>query len=133
MPDHSKERLSFNKQPFIDTGIDYFGRVNVTLTRKIRSNEATHKRYGTWFTCLTKRAVHLELASDLSTDIFILALRRFIARCGKPKEILSDNVTNFIDADRELHRELFNTMAKWYLQLKRNVIFLAHILRNSCF
>ena len=76
------------------------------LTRKTRSNQATHKRYGALFTCLTTRAVHLELASDLSTDIFILALRRFIARRGKPKEILSDNGTNFIGANRELRKAL---------------------------
>ena len=72
------------------------------LTRKTRSNQATHKRYGALFTCLTTRAVHFELASDLSTDIFILALRRLIACRGKPKEILSDNGTNFIGADQDL-------------------------------
>ena len=102
MPNLPKERLSFNEQPFTHTGIDYFGPINVKLTRKTRSNQATHKRYGALFTCLTTRAVHLELASDLSTDIFILALRRFIARRGKPKEILSDNGTNFIGADQDL-------------------------------
>ena len=99
MSDLPKERLSFNEQPFTHTGIDYFGPINVKLTRKTRSNQATHKRYGALFTCLTTRAVHLELASDLSTDIFILALRRFIAGRGKPKEILSDNGANFIGAD----------------------------------
>ena len=68
-------------------------------------NQATHKRYGALFSCLTKRAVHLELASDLSTDIFILALRSFIARRGKPKEILNDNGTNFIGADGDLVKQ----------------------------
>ena len=48
----------------------------------------------------------MELASDLSTDIFILASRLFIARRGKPKEILSDNGTNFIGANRELRKAL---------------------------
>ena len=59
-----------------------------------------------FFTCLTTHAVHLELASDLSTDIFILALRRFIACRGKPKEILSDNGTNLIGADRDLRQAI---------------------------
>ena len=40
--------------------------------------------------CLTVRAVHIELASDLTTDVFLLTLRSFIARRGKPEEILSD-------------------------------------------
>ena len=74
------------------------------LTRKTRSNQAKHKQCGALFTCLIIRAVHLELASDLSTDIFILALRYFIARRGKRKEILSDNGTNFIGVDRDLHQ-----------------------------
>ena len=76
------------------------------LTRKTRSNQAKDKRYGVLFTCLTTCALHLELASDLSTDIFILALRRFIARRGKPKEKLSDNGTNFIGDDRDLHQAI---------------------------
>ena len=51
---------------------------------------------------MTVRAVHLEVAGDLSTDAFILALRRFIARRGKPTLIWSDNGTNFIGANNEL-------------------------------
>ena len=104
MSDLPKERLSFNEQPFTHTVIDYFGPINVKLTHRTRSNQAMHKRYGALFTCLTTRAVHLELASDLSTDIFILALRRFIACRSKPKKILSGNGTNFIGADRDLRQ-----------------------------
>ena len=48
------------------------------------------------------RAVHIEVASDLSTDFFINALRRFIARKGQPDEIFSDNGTNFVGAERIL-------------------------------
>ena len=44
----------------------------------------------------------LELAGDMSTDSFILALRRFKARRGHPKSIRSDNGSNFIGAEREL-------------------------------
>ena len=58
-------------------------------------NRVTQKWIRDLLTCVTTPAVQLKLASDLLTDIFILALRRFIAPRGKPKEILSDNVTNF--------------------------------------
>ena len=44
----------------------------------------------------------MEVAFSLSTDSFILCLRRFIARRGKPTVIYSDNGTNFVGVDREL-------------------------------
>ncbi|GFU41230.1 uncharacterized protein NPIL_661911 [Nephila pilipes] len=50
------------------------------------------------FVCFTTKAIHLELASDLSAQTCIAALKRFIARRGKPKEIFSDCGTNFIGA-----------------------------------
>ncbi|GBP35713.1 hypothetical protein EVAR_82647_1 [Eumeta japonica] len=48
------------------------------------------------------KAVHLELVTDLSTETFILALRRFMSRRGKPREIYCDNGTNFIGANRAI-------------------------------
>jgi hypothetical protein len=60
------------------------------------------KAYVCLFVSLSTKAVHLELASDLSTDAFIAALRRFVARRGKPSLIWSDHGTNFVGAVREL-------------------------------
>ena len=100
------ERLSIKQQPFTYTGVDYFGQIYVKFSRKTRRNQAIAKRYGVIFTCLTVRAVHIELASDLTTDIFLLTLRRFIARRGKPKVISNDNGSNFIGADGELREAL---------------------------
>lgn len=48
------------------------------------------------FTCAVYRAIHLELITSLSTPAFIQALRRFIARRGRPMVIYSDNGTNFV-------------------------------------
>ena len=42
------------------------------------------KRWGVLFTCLTVRAIHVELAHTLTTDSAIMALQRFIARRGVP-------------------------------------------------
>ena len=101
-----KERLGLEEHPFTYTRVDFFGPFNVKYTRGTRSTKATIKRYGVLFTCLTIRAVHLEIAGDLSTDKFILALRRFIARRGKPKIMMSDNGTNFVGANKELQTSL---------------------------
>lgn len=60
------------------------------------------KAYVCIFVSLTVKAVHLELASDLTTDTFIAALRRFIARRGKPRLIWSDHGTNFVGAVRAM-------------------------------
>ena len=46
--------------------------------------------------------MHLELVESLSSESFINALLRFRARRGDPKEIYSDNGTNFIGASKEI-------------------------------
>ena len=82
--------------PFSFVGIDLFGPFLV----KERRSEL--KRYGIMFTCLSCRGVHLECSNSLTTDSFILALRRFLSRRGKVREIRMDNGTNFVGAKREL-------------------------------
>ena len=47
------------------------------------------------------KAVHIEVVTTLSTEEFLTALRRFIARQGKPRAICSDNGTNFQGAANE--------------------------------
>ena len=89
-------RLRAFTPPFYNTGVDYFGPLLV------KEGRLTVKRYGCLFTCLVTRAVHLEIAHSLETDSFIMALRRMMARRGKPRNIYSDNGTNFVGAEREL-------------------------------
>ena len=49
---------------------------------------------------------HLKLAEDLSTDSFILLLRRFISRRGHVKIMKSHNGKNFVGAGTELKERL---------------------------
>ena len=100
MSDIPEDRLCIDEKPFTNTGVDYLGPYHIKLSKRTRSKQATAKRYVALFTCLTMRAVHLEIAADLSTDAFILALNRFISTRGKVNIIRSDNGTNFVGATR---------------------------------
>lgn len=88
--------------PFEVTGTDYAGPFHI-LNRKGRGAKLI-KCYLCVFICFKVKAVHLELVSDLTTEAFILALRRFMSRRGKPREIFCDNGTNFVGASREIAR-----------------------------
>ena len=99
MADLPSCRVQTDKPPFYKVGIEYFGPFLV------KQGRSRIKRYGCIFSCLTTRAVHIEVASDLSTDSFINALR-FIARRGQPDEIFSDNGTNFVGTERVLRESL---------------------------
>ena len=80
-----KERIAVFKPPFTITGVDCFGPVTIKQYKRTRtSSNKQIKRYGIIFTCLTTRAVHLELSIDMITDGFLMTLRRFIARRGEP-------------------------------------------------
>lgn len=74
-----------------------------------RRNAITTKCYVSLFVCLTTKAVHLELAHDLSTQAFIAALNRFVSRRGIPSHMYSDRGTNFIGTEKELPRLWYNT------------------------
>ncbi len=61
------------------------------------------KVYAAVFVCFVTKAVHFELCSDLTSDVFIAAFNRFCGRRGTPSILCSDNGMNFVGAKRELH------------------------------
>ncbi|KRZ48797.1 hypothetical protein T02_13788 [Trichinella nativa] len=65
--------------PFSHTGVDFAGSLFVRPEVK-RSDTQVHKAYISIFTCMTTRAVHLELLKEQTTDSFLQGLRRFIFR-----------------------------------------------------
>nr|XP_022906719.1 uncharacterized protein LOC111418409 [Onthophagus taurus] len=85
---------------FTTVGVDYAGPF-ITTTHKYRGVK-TFKSYICIFVCASTKAVHLELVSELTSDAFIAALRRFISRRGSCTTIFSDRGTNFVGAYNQL-------------------------------
>ena len=102
MADLPPERLAFQSPPFTMTGVDYFGPFFVKVRR------SSEKRWAFRFTCLTTRAVHLEIVSSLDTSACVMGIERFIARRGTPSVIWSDNGTNFVGAEKKIIKSIKN-------------------------
>lgn len=76
---------------FSQTSVDFGG----PFYTKQGRGKTRQKRYLCLFTCLATRAVHLEVAYSLDTDSFLNAFFRMALRHGLPRDVLSDNGTNF--------------------------------------
>lgn len=101
MADLPADRLQV-APPFTYIGLDVFGPWEVTC-RRTRGGQANNKRWAVLFTCLSVRAVHIEVIETLSASSFINALRRFFSIRGPAKLIRSDQGTNFVGASKELN------------------------------
>lgn len=87
-------------RPFYKTGVDYGGPF---LVRRTKNSRATcDKIYIALFICMATKAIHLEIVSSLSSEDFINALKRFIARRGRCHTIYSDNASTFKGANNAL-------------------------------
>ncbi|XP_059053188.1 uncharacterized protein LOC131847604 [Achroia grisella] len=86
--------------PFLSVGLDFAGPFHI-LNRKGRGSRLI-KAYLCLFVCLRYKCIHLEAVNDLSKESFIMTLKRFVARRGKPLEIFCDNGRNFVAAAKEL-------------------------------
>ena len=81
MADFPKERLAYQSPHFTNTGVDYFVPFYVTVRR------TTKKRWGFLFTCLTTRAVHVEVVPSMDTSSCVLGVERFVSRRVTPAMI----------------------------------------------
>ena len=107
---------------FIHIGVDYAGPFHLCLTtgRKPKTMES----YVCVFICLSTKAIHLEMSSELSTALFLGALKRFVSRRGVPSTILSDGGRNFLGAKNEIEEiqtflkssNFNNAMTKYFVE-----------------
>lgn len=99
MGDLPVERVTPSR-PFSICSVDFAGPYHIKDS-KFR-NKKFIKAYVCIFVCFSTRAVHVELATELSTNSFLNIFKRFIARRGRCSQIFSDNATNFVGADNVL-------------------------------
>ena len=101
---------------FTNTGLDYFGPLY------IRQGKDRVKVWVCLFTCITVRAIHLKLVEDMTAEQFLSALRRFIARRGKPDQIIPhfkatkntvDMAWDRVVNDPSVHSYLSDLRIKW--------------------
>ncbi|XP_064464904.1 uncharacterized protein LOC135376233 [Ornithodoros turicata] len=90
-----RERIT-PTSPFDVVGVDFAGPLYAFDNNKQR------KAYIVLFSCGVTRAIHLELATGMSTQHFLGAFMRFASRRGVPSLIMSDNARTFHQTSRIL-------------------------------
>jgi hypothetical protein len=109
------------------TGIDFTGALIVKTPQGDQQ-----KVYICLFTCASTRAIHLEIVPNMTTESFILALRRFMSRKSTPSVIMSDNALTYIATAKILKEEVLTQHgitwkfipqhAPWYGGLRERLI-----------
>jgi hypothetical protein len=96
-------------RPFLSCGVDYAWPFLICQGGK--RSKTNVKCYAALFICLVTRAIHIELVSDLTSEAFIAALRRFMARRWRSHNIYIDNGTYFKGANNTLYelRKVLNS------------------------
>lgn len=100
MGDLPAQRVIASVRPFIATGVDFTGAIELKASR-YRGN-TTYNGYIAVFVCLATKAINLEAVTGMDTYAFLCAFNRFIGRRGLCHDIYSDCGTNFIGADKVL-------------------------------
>ncbi|XP_048484474.1 uncharacterized protein LOC125490156 isoform X2 [Plutella xylostella] len=94
---------------FEKVGIDYGGPFSVKAHR-IRK-PLIYKAYILIFVCFVTKAIHIELASNMTTECFLQCLKRFISRRNRPSIIYCDNAATFKGASNQLN-DLYSNHSK---------------------
>ena len=97
MPPLPKNRVIFDPA-FTHIGIDYTGPIFVKNVF-IEKDNSLYKVWIALITCSSSRAIYLDVSSDYSAPECVNVLQRFYNRRGVPRDIQSDNGTNFTSAE----------------------------------
>ena len=100
-------RYKFNIRTFSNVGIDFAG----PFLTKHGQRKTRNKRYLCLFTCLSSRAVYMEITFGLDTTAFLNCSYRMVNRRGVQMEVITDNGGCFAAANKEL-KELASDLDK---------------------
>ena len=84
--------------PFTYTGVDFAGPLYVKTTNVLQKQ----KVWICLYTCCIVRAVHLDVVPDMTAEAFIRSFKRFTARRGFPRKMVSDNGKTFKSAAKTI-------------------------------
>ena len=108
-PDFPAERVRKAK-PFSYSGVDYFGPLYV------RDHDDIVKVWISLFTCMSVRAVHMEVARDMTAEQFLHCFRRFTSQRGTPQIMYSDNAPHFKLVNKTLEQAIHEVLASESVQ-----------------
>ncbi|XP_065062391.1 uncharacterized protein LOC135689168 [Rhopilema esculentum] len=111
----------YEAHAFDAVGIDFAGPLYVRT-----EDNSLKKVYIALFTCATTRALHIEVVPDMTTNTFLLCLKRFVSRRGIPRIIVTDNAKTFKAASKILvklfkSREISNYLTDRKIRWKFNL------------
>lgn len=112
-------RTKMVEKAFTNTGTDLCGPVFLRMMsgRGIK----TQKGYIVIFICMSTRAIHIELVTDLTSEAFIAAFKRLIGRRGNVLNLYCDNGTNFIGAKKILMLESEQAMLDFNTDIQKTL------------
>lgn len=113
-------RTQMVTKPFLHTGTDLAGPIQLKMSN-LRGCK-TQKGYIVIFICLSTRAVHIEVVTDLSAEAFIAAFKRLIGRRGNVATLYSDNGTNFVGASKILELENKQAVDKYNEDIQKQLL-----------
>lgn len=101
---------------FLNSGVDFAGPISLKAW-KGRCNKMT-KGYIAVFVCLSTKALHLEVVSELSSNGCMACFKRFVGRRGHCQNMYSDCGTNFVGAAKILEDETKKAQRQWKSELQ---------------
>ncbi|KAL7644522.1 UNVERIFIED_CONTAM: hypothetical protein RMT77_005354 [Armadillidium vulgare] len=99
-------------RPYKNVGIDYTKHFWV----KVKGSPQSQKMYILIYTCLSIRAIHLDLVPDMSSESFVKSFQRFVNLYGVPDAVYSDNARSFIQGVNSFESFVVSENGKEFLR-----------------